>query len=235
MSLNSVISSIASIFKGAPVAQPVPQPLEARVEALILDFNNSHVLITHTNPIKGSTVHRIGPAAADEIAKYVVASATDEVPVPYLLASIAIESDFDPDAEMRNLGPGGSNPQDDPLGFDEGACQEKERYLLGQKGVTDSASALAYADDPSRAIPHMADLLATKIEDAGRIIAAGLPASADPLWSNPYCLAAAEYNFGANGGAKLAHSGAPIPGHCTTVKTFEQRFAAQLGLPSVFA
>ena len=213
----------------------MPTVTAAQVADLILAFNHGHVLLTHTNPITGSTVHRIDAAAAQLVAEQVVAAATDEVPLPYLLASIAIESCFDPMAEMKNWGPGHSNQSDDPLGYDEGACQQKLRYLIGQKGVTDVASALAYARDPTKAVPHMVDLLATKIEAAGRLIAAGLPANADPLWSNPYILAAAQYNFGATGGAKLAKSGAPVPGHCTTVKTFEQRFAAQLGLPSVFA
>ena len=206
-----------------------------QVAKLILDYNYAHVWMTHTNPVTGSTVHRIDAAAANLVAEQVVAAATDEVPLPYLLASIAIESAFDPNAEMKNLGPGHSNPQNDPLGYDEGVCQLKLRYLIGQHGITDEKSAMAFALDPAKAIPHMADLIATKIEDAGRIIAGGLRSDIDPRWSNPYTIAAAEYNFGATGAANLLRDGAPLPGHCTTVITLEQRFASQLGLPSVFS
>ena len=206
-----------------------------QVASLVIGFNNGHILISHTNPITGSTVHHINADTAQLVAEQTVAAATKDIPLPYLLASIAIESAFDSEARNCNRGPFGSNPGNDPLGYDEGLCQFKTRYLIGQHGIKNVEEALAFSRDVKRAVPHMVSLLTTKLQDARGVIAAGLPSVADNLWRNPYVLAAAEYNFGASGGTKMARSAKPVPGHCTTIIKFEQRFAGQLGLPSVFA
>lgn len=173
--------------------------------------------------------HRIDSKAATKIAKAVLDSATTEIPVPYLLALLAV-SDFDPNAQDDSSGRGV------PLEFGEGIAHIEPGDLIDDMYViTSGFLALAFARDPSKAIPYLVSVMRNNL-DAAEVIstAIDLP-NVQSMWRHPYCLAIALHDIGAKSVVAMLHEAQPIPAHCKVVVELERKFAEVLVLPSVFS
>ncbi len=238
----AAIGAAVRLFRrlsGTPeVTSPAPQwtPLAN----VILIYNNSRPFFilgpTYANAAKGVLIHKITPVQAQVLASVIDAAATKcGLWIPYVLACLAIESCLDPNCVNGNLGPGRSNPTNDPLGYDVGVAQEKERYLLGYHGVLTAADARAFALDINDAIPYFCALMVGKIAAAQTIIAATpLTVKPDPRMKNPLMLGTWMYNEG-DTGAITAYNAGQFPNHCASVLGDEEYFAGKLGVPSIFA
>lgn len=202
----------------------------------IVSHNHSVLkdLPIYVNPIKGAVIHSINDRTAARLSYYIQLNAVQyHIPLTYLLASIAIESAFDPNADNANKGPGESNTADDPLGHDTGISQIKLKYLLGQLGVETLAEAQDFALDITKAIPYQCSLLAGDLVWAEGLLAT--PSSApDPKMQNKYALASCSYNFGRTGAEKMFNGG-EWPPHCQEVMDLEKWFAQELKVPSAYA
>lgn len=194
MWFRNIMSKISDFFTNLYNAwvrynnPPVPHsPTDTKIGSLILEKNNQIPQVPDpiiTLPgwnLKGVRLHRITEDTANELATIIEqAAAQSKLPVTYLLACIAIESAFDPQASNGNflgsnkdLIDGGWGPDalpvpagqkgHDPLGYDMGACQHKIRYLIGTNSLTTVDEAKAVAFDPETAIPYMAEEMRTKL------------------------------------------------------------------------
>lgn len=241
---------VAIAPSGRPIAtQPIARrpevPLPDRdvtaVAKVILGYNNGllifKVLPIWTNPVKGSTIHKIDATQAMAVAEQIVRwSPFHNLPVTLTKANLAIESTFDPNAENRNIGPGESNVDtpNDAGGYDEGVAQLKLKELSDSLAGATLEQKMSFALDITRAIPYHCDDMSGLVATAKEIIAANTSSVPDPRLSNPYLLAACLYNFGRTGGKAIYESG-QFPSHCQHVLDLEQSFAKQLGVPSCFA
>jgi hypothetical protein len=216
-------------------------PKNASIEQLLLAYNNR---ITFTNgvflnPRKGVAIHKLVPDQAAQIADALRAAlAPDQpgqparLPLSYALACLCIESLFDPACMNGNLL--GSNPNNDPAGYDVGIAQLKLRYLIGADAKTVD-DARAFALDPTKAIPHFVARMGAALVVAEANIAELQPGSAIlPQFRNPYYYATGAYNFGATGMRKVVDTATVPPVHCEQVVKFEQNFATALGTTSIF-
>ena len=172
------------VIKNNPPVPPSPNPsTDTKIGQIILDKNaqipvSPDPLTLSVWNTKGVRLHRIDRPMANEIGTIVEqAAAANKIPLSYLMACIAIESAFDPQASNGNfLGtnkttvPNGWGPDarpttngHDPGGFDMGACQLKLKYLIGNRGLTTIQQALDFAMDVNMAIPYMSDAMSTKL------------------------------------------------------------------------
>lgn len=224
-----------------PAVAPQPPTHDATqltvtaVSEAVREYNNGLALFKiaseWTNPIKGATIHKISDAQAGVVARNIVQYATlAGLPIPYVMACLAIESTFDPQCVNKNLGPGGSNPKNDPLGYDTGIAQLKLKYLPDTLG--DQGAKRIFALDPSKAIPYHCHDMAGRLKAAKDLIGKTSSSAVDPrLESSPLLLATAMYNFGISGGTKVFEAG-QFPSHCQHVLDLERMFASRLGMPS---
>jgi len=208
------------------------------VARAVLAYNNGvsffKTASSWTIPIKGVVLHKIDAATALAVSKQVTLSAAAaELPLPYVLGCLAIESVLDPACQNGNLGPGESNTADDPLGYDMGISQIKLRYLIGHEGVSDAASARAFALDVAKAIPYHCSIMAGNVAWAEDIIAKDTSAHPDPRMKNPLILATWAYNAGRTG-SLVDFSNGTWPAHCQQVLDLTNYFSKALGVPPLF-
>ncbi len=193
-----------------------------------------------TNADEGIIIHKVTESQALEIStKIKVYAPTEGVQISVTAACLAIESTLDPLCENHNIGKTAagvarSNPNDNPMQYDMGIAQLKLTYLLGEAGVTDFASARAYAFDLDKAIGRHCRLMAAKIAWATSIIQSNQGSQPDPRLSNAVLLGTGAYNFGNTGMLAYYNSGA-FPNHCQRVIEVERYFASALGVASAFA
>lgn len=235
--LNNLLEALFRIFLSIKVSVP-PKVTPAAPDALaneILKYNNSLTFFvggkTYSNGV--STLHQITQAQANEIALAVrkYNQMYPELTIPYILGCLAIESCLDPAAENKNTEKGGSNPNNNPMGYDEGIAQLKLMYLPDIDGVT-LAQKLNFALTPEHAIGAFCENMVGKLKWAEQTIANNTSSVPDPRLSNKYLLATGAYNFGEGGMLDKYQSG-EFPNHCAHVQSLEQAFAKALGLPSV--
>lgn len=218
--LNELKNFLIKIF-----ATPNLQP-SSDLASIILAYNNSLGLFKvspiWTNPLEGSTIHKIDSTQATAIAIAVQTSAPKYVlPVSYVLACLAIESTLDPLAENKNLK--GSNPANDPMGYDEGIAQLKLKYLTDKQGAT-VQERLTFAQNVPLAVDYHCGIMCDNLVSAKNTIATVAAPKADSRLKNPYLLATGIYNFGPTGMMSQYLAGT-FPSHCAEVQTIEAQIA----------
>lgn len=217
----------------------------SRLAEVIWEYNTTHPLLSKTgvfrNPIRGTVIHMITANQAITIAAIIQAVVkVTGYPITFLLACLAIESVLDPACENHNIGPGESNEGNKlgQAGWDMGIGQFKLGELISKTMTL--AQALAYAMNPSWAIPYHVRDMQGEVEWAKGIIAQG-DSNADYRFSNPYVLATCAYNFGRTGVLEEYYSKGLFPDgqdgrkvHGIDVMQDEAYFALKLGVPSIF-
>lgn len=206
----------------------------------ILTYNNGLSFFkdaaSYTVAAKGVVIHKIDGVQATAIADPIEAGAKEFGLDPcFLSGCLLIESTGDPSCQNGNLGPGESNTQNDPLGYDMGIAQLKLRYLVGSAtGVTDAASARSFALDITKAIPYFCSLMAGKVAYAKTVIAENISTVPDPRLKNPYLLGTGMYNFGDTGMVENYYAKGLFPSHCQQVEDLTNYVAKAGGQPSIF-
>lgn len=220
-----------------PTSPPPATPGLNPVAAEILRYNNGLAIFAggasvYTNAAKGATIHKIEAPQAALVGSTIESQCSDHpsMPLGYTMGCLAIESAFDPLACNDNLA--GSNTQNDPLGYDEGVAQFKLRFVPDSYGIT-VAEKLAFALDPSRAIPFFIEKMEGELAWAQGQIASGLPSQVDPAFSNAYYLATAVYQAGETGVMAIIESGQRST-HADEVVDLERAFCKALGLNTIF-
>lgn len=234
--------------KAPPVQLPPPVPVSSLspLAKVILDYNQSRPFFalsdSYSIPAKGVIIHKITAAQAQILAGAIAESAAKYgLPISYVLACLAIESCLDPNCVNGNLGPGRSNPTNDPLGYDDGVGQEKLRYLIGYHGILTADEARQFAFDIPKAVDYHCAVMAGDIAWAKQIIAQ-YPSIGDPRFHDPLVLATGAYNFGKTGILDNYYMKDVFTdgqdgrsNHCQTVINDEAFFAKQIGVTSCFA
>jgi hypothetical protein len=196
---------------------------------IILQQNNSKFPVPGVNiredANKGTTVHKIDFATAQALAELIIAL---PLPLTYALACICIEGIFDPYCVNGNFA--GSNPAENPTGFDMGCCQLKLRYLMMSENL-DVDDAREFAFDPARAIPYFGRTMQGHLNWASDFLRN--PPEMTDVWRNRWLLATGAFNFGRVGVQRLVNG--PLANHCQHVINLEQSFATALDTPSIFA
>lgn len=224
---------------GARVADAAAEPNP--LAQAILTYNNGLAFFklsgSYFVAAKGVVIHKIDAVQAAPIAEAIEAGAKDyELDQCFLTGCLLIESTGDPACQNGNLGPGESNTQNDPLGYDIGIAQLKLRYLVGAaQGVTDAPSARAFAFDIAKAIPHFCSLMASKVAYAKTVIADNTSCAPDPRLNDPYLLGTGMYNFGNTGMVENYYATGLFPSHCQQVEDLTNYVAKATGQPSIFA
>lgn len=244
------VSVVPVLHGGVPLVPPDPSrfspaKLEDQVTALVLAHNHALPYIDGVvfdlrqgTPLDtGSRIHEIDGPTARAIAQTIVqATAAKQFDLPFALAQIAIESAFDPKAEMGNFR--GSNTDHLLERYDMGLCQLKLLYVIGHKNskgdvLTDAPAARDFAFDMHEAIPFFVQKLAGLLAWADAKIPTLSP-TVNPKFRNRYYLAAGAYNFGETDlFAKIA-DGSDLA-HCVHVSHLCANFAKVLRLPNVLA
>ncbi|MGB8910004.1 MAG: hypothetical protein WCC84_14760 [Candidatus Cybelea sp.] len=206
----------------------------------ILEYNNGLLFFklaaSYTVALKGVVIHKIDAVQAAAVAEAIAAGAKEyDLDPCFLSGCLLIESTGDPNCQNGNLGPGESNTQNDPLGYDMGVAQLKLRYLVGSaQGVSDAADARAFALDITQAIPYFCSLMAGKVAYAKTVIAKNTSSVPDKRLNNPYLLATGMYNFGDTGMVENYYVKGLFPSHCQQVEDLTNYAAKATGQPSIF-
>lgn len=236
------------------IPMPIPDPsritpggtIADQVAALVLSHNSALPFVNGlvpdprqgTSEDTGSRIHSITPddskRIADAILKYTIDG--HALDLPFAMAQIAIESAFDPIAQMGNFR--GSNPNKVLEGYDMGLCQLKLLYLVGAKAadgteVHNDFQAQDFALNIDHAIPYFVTKLLGLLLYADQQIPK-LSATVNPKFKNRYYFAAGAYNFGETGILKEISTGQDLS-HCAHVANLCTNFAKVLGMPNVFA
>lgn len=206
----------------------------------ILEYNNGLLFFklasSYTVALKGVVIHKIDAVQAAAVAEAIAGGAKEyDLDPCFLSGCLLIESTGDPNCQNGNLGPGESNTQNDPLGYDMGVAQLKLRYLVGSaQGVSDAAEARAFALDITQAIPYFCSLMAGKVAYAQTVIAKNTSSVPDKRLNNPYLLATGMYNFGDTGMVENYYVKGLFPSHCQQVEDLTNYAAKATGQPSIF-
>ncbi|MGH7745664.1 MAG: transglycosylase SLT domain-containing protein [Candidatus Dormibacteria bacterium] len=219
-----------------------PQPVheltafERAVSALVLDYNHSILGPASSlgDTLAGNIVHKIDQETADRLATAILHGNDGRLPIAYLLACIAVESSFDPAAVNGNFF--GSNRAHDALGFDEGLCQLKLRYIVGAGAARDALGAQGLAKDPRWSVERMVAIMDNCLRFADGYIADHRAEMAlDAPEQSRWYVATGAYNFGQVGLGRMLQADESMKmHHCEMVVALEKRFSRRLGMMPIF-
>ena len=240
--LAQFFAKLAPVPSNVPIP-PIQPPALDKIAEIIFNYSKGVFAKVGSNritvPAKNVIMTQVTQAQANDAAAQLEAGSQDHnIDIYTAMGCIAIESTFDPNCQNGNTGPGESNPSNNPMGYDMGACQLKLGEIKAP-GVVGWATAHAFAFDTSKCYAYFFDLMDGYLEDAKDLIASYTPPEGQPhpdpkFIQYPILLATGIYNFGPTGMKEDYFVKGLFPSHCQDVIDLANSFATQDGQPETF-